>query len=374
MKLRFYSLVLMAIVLSSMVACTKYFSRHKLETPLVVYPQPPDSTRIIYLTSISSSINVNVDRSKFAKFVLGEPEELPINKPYGITIHNSKIYICDIGMNGIDIIDLENKTFSYFTPEGKGKLRTPVNCSIDKDDNMFIADRGRQQIVVFDKTGKYINSFGGEGFNPSDVFCLNDTVWVCNPQSHKIVAYNRDSVIVPVLKQKDAKQFKDSSFFLFDFPESEIENPEYLSSPSNIFVTNDKVFVSDLADCKIKIYSKNGEFLSSIGSNGTQIGQFVRPKGIALDKENNLYVIDAAFENAQIFNRRGDPLMFFGGPYKGPGDMWLPVKIAIDYSTIGYFRKFANPTFDIKYLIFVTNQFGPSKVNVYAAVKPKSAN
>lgn len=94
-------------------------------------------------------------------------------------------------------------------------------------------------------------------------------------------------------------------------------------------------------------------------------------KGIAVDKENNLYVVDAGFENVQIFNNKGQLLMFFGGSYKGPGDMWLPAKVIIDYDNLNYFQKYVHESFDLKYLIFVTNQYGPSKINIYGFVETK---
>ena len=91
---------------------------------------------------------------------------------------------------------------------------------------------------------------------------------------------------------------------------------------------------------------------------------------IAVDRDTNLYVVDAGFENTQIFSSEGKLLMFFGGNYKGPGDMWLPAKVTLDYDNLGYFEKYVDPSFNLKYLIFVTNQFGPDKITIYGAVEP----
>ena len=63
--------------------------------------------------------------------------------------------------------------------------------------------------------------------------------------------------------------------------------------------------------------------------------------------------------------------MFFGGPYKGPGDMWLPAKVIVDYDNLDYFRQYVDPKFNLKYLIIVSNQYGPDKISVYGAVSPK---
>ena len=99
------------------------------------------------------------------------------------------------------------------------------------------------------------------------------------------------------------------------------------------------------------------------------MGRFVRPKGIAVDNELNLHVVDAGFENVQIFNKDSKLLMFYGGNYKTKGDMWLPAKVTIDYDNLRFFKKYVHENFKLKYLIFVTNQFGPDKINVYGFIE-----
>ena len=322
---------------------------------IVIYPSPPDTARIQFLTSISNSLDITGKRSAFGRFILGEFKELSIVKPYGITIHNGKVYICDTGLDAIEIIDLQKNTFEYFIPAGRGQLMKPVNCHVDEKGFLYVADGNRRQVVIFNAEGGFVHSIGeAEDFKPTDVFVKGDKIWVANFINNKIHVYNKDSFEL-----------------LFTLPESKSGNEDFLYSPSNIFVTDDKLYVSDFGDFKIKIYTLDGEFISSVGSYGDKIGQFVRPKGIAVDKESNLYVVDAGFENTQIFNKYGNLLMFFGGPYQKPGDMWLPAKVTIDYDNLEYFQEYVDDSFELKYLIFVTNQYGPDKINVYGHVEPK---
>ncbi|MCL5991339.1 MAG: hypothetical protein M1419_04480, partial [Bacteroidetes bacterium] len=70
----------------------------------------------------------------------------------------------------------------------------------------------------------------------------------------------------------------------------------------------------------------------------------------------------------------GQVLMFFGGSYKGEGYMYMPAKVAIDYENLDYFRDYVDPAFDLKFLIFVTNQFGPDKITIYGFVEPKKVH
>ncbi len=320
----------------------------------IVYPSPPDTARIQFLTSIKGSADVKKQRTKFSKYIFGEDLPLPVQKPYGISIFNGKLVICDVDLKGLDILDFNKKTFEQFKPEGKGRLKLPVNCFIDPNGILYVADVERHEIVVFDWHNNYINSFGDTGtFKPTDVFVFGDKVYVTDAAGNKVNIYRKGFLN------------------LIDyFPKAQKGDSGYLFQPTNIYVTGDKIYISDFGDFKIKIYSHDGNFLGSVGSYGKMPGQFVRPKGIAVDSAANLFVVDAGFENVQLFNNDGRLLMYFGGAYKGAGDMWLPAKVCIDYNNKRYFSRFVNPSYDLKYLIFVTNQYGPDKINVYGAIEP----
>lgn len=329
-------------------------SRRITQQESVIFPAPPDTARIQFLTSISSSKDV-IKRSAFSQFIFGKSNPLQIGKPYGVAIHKGRIYVCDHNIAGLEVIGLEKKTFNYFIPQGKGQLKHPLNCYIDDRDNLYVADGERRQIVIFDSKGEYFGCIGGgEKFKPTDVFVYNNKVWVTSILENKIYVYDRDSV----------------GKVLFTFPESSVGNDDFLYSPVNICVINDQVYVSDVGGFCVKIYDLDGKYKQTIGSYGKNIGQFSRNKGVAVDRDGNVYVVDAGFENAQIFNKDGNLLMAFGGPYTGPGYMWLPAKVIIDYDNLEYFRQYLDPAYNLKYLVLVTNQYGPDRLTIYGAIEP----
>jgi hypothetical protein len=67
-----------------------------------------------------------------------------------------------------------------------------------------------------------------------------------------------------------------------------------------------------------------------------------------------------------MFDADGNTLMRFGGPGDAPGALGLPSSLAIDSTSIPYFRQYAHEAFDIAYLMFVVSQYGEHLVNVYA--------
>ena len=349
--------ILMLCALSTLVtSCARMLHKPTKfkKTASILYPPPPDTARLQYLTSISGSDAMG-SRTKFATFVMGAEVVSHMVKPYGMNMRNGKLYICDPGIGGLEIIDFEKKKYRNFTPGSTGQLKSPLNCFVDKNDYLYVADPGRHELVLYDSVGTYIHKFADTGnFKPTDVMIYENEIWLTNPENHRLNVYDKNT-------RQFVKYFAD---------QYGVGDDGFLYSPFNVYVTEDIVYVTDFGDFKIKEYDHNGKFLTAIGSYGTGTGQFVRPKGIACDKESNLYVVDAGFENTQMFNKKGQLLMFFGGPYKGPGDMWLPAKVIVDYDNIKYFKKYVDPKYDLNYLVIVSNQYGPDKINVYGSITP----
>lgn len=325
-------------------------------TEPVFYPSPPDSARIQFLTRYSNSSDLIGKQSNFKSFIVGQEKTLPIVKPYGIDLSRNKLFIADAGIGGLQVIDLRAGSFEYFTPSGRGKLKVPINCFVDTLENLFVTDVGRKQVVIFDKNLEYQGEIGGgENFKPTDIVVSGDTIFVTDPNNHQINAYN-------VTNRQ----------LLYSFPEgAEVGDQNWLYNPLNIYLDKGKIYVTDFGDSRVKTYTTTGKFQGAVGRYGGGLAQFVRPKGIAVDREENLFVVDAGFENIQIFNKEGQLLMFFGGPYKGPGDMYLPANVIIDYDHLSYYEKYVDSAYKLKYLIFVTNQYGPDKVCVYGRVELK---
>jgi sugar lactone lactonase YvrE len=93
-------------------------------------------------------------------------------------------------------------------------------------------------------------------------------------------------------------------------------------------------------------FTPDGRFKTTFGAIGRRSGQFSRPKGIAADNDSNVYVVDAAFGNFQIFNPEGKLLLFVGtrGFDGRPGEYMLPAGITVDedgrvYLVDQYFKK-----------------------------------
>lgn len=322
------------------------------EKEYLFFPPLPNAPRYQYLTTFSTSKDIEKKKSGFLKFVAGEEEAKPreIRKAYGVDIFDGVIYVGDTKGGVVVTLNLKTNEFGYIGLAGSGKLIKPINVKIDKNNRaLYVADMGRKQVVVFDLDGKPLTFYGKtDQFEPSDVDLSGERLYVCDVKGHQ----------VHVLDLKSGE-----SLFTIGKPGS---GDGGLFHPSNICIKNGLLYVSDTTNFRVQVFDLEGNFKAKFGKIGRLPGDFSRNKGIAVDEKGRIYVVDAAFENVQVFNQEFDLLLFMLGPGTERHNINLPAGITIDYNNLVYFQKYLSPRFKAEYLLFVTSNFGRNKVNVYA--------
>ena len=317
----------------------------------VFFPPPPELPRYQFLVSFAGAEDVEGGRSAFDAFVTGEKgDRRKLSKPYGIAMHDGKIYVCDTG-GAVIVFDLEKKTYGQLKgAQGPGKLVQPINISIDREGNKYVSDTLRKLVVVYNRNDEYVKTFGiKESWKPVAAVRYEDRIYVSDPDNSeiKVFDFNNGNLI---------KKFgKDS-----------------LDRPLNLaFDEQGYLFVSDLGRFQILKFDRDGHLLQAIGKLGLNYGHFSRPRGVAVDRSGKIYVVDASFYNVQVFRGNGQLLTFFGGGGTAPGNLVLPAQVSINYDDKKYFEQYLSPNFEMEYLLFVTSQFGNRMVSVYAFGKEK---
>lgn len=352
-NLHWHLLVIVFLVLSGCAGLNK-----SGEKAAVFYPPLPNPPRIQHLASFSKLRDVVSNNSAFTDFVLGDrkAESDLITKPYGVSMFDGKIYVVDTRGNGYGVLDIANKNFNMVRGSGAGKFKKPINITIDTDGTKYITDTGRKQILVYDRDERFVKALGVEGdYKPGDVAITGNRLYISDLAKHQIVVVDKASGAI--IKRFGKVGSKDGELFY----------------PTNLGLSPDgkELYISDTGNFRIQVFALNGKFVRNYGSIGTAVGKFARPKGIAIDRDSNMYVVDAAFENLQLFDRDGKLLMFFGGPGGAPENINLPTDVHIEYNNTSLFQQYAAPGFTLEYVILVASQFGGNKINVFGFGKMK---
>jgi DNA-binding beta-propeller fold protein YncE len=322
----------------------------------IFYPAPPDAPRLQYLTTINSAEEWQRSGSAFADFLVGrnKTDEAEISGPYGVALRDGKLYICDLGVSKIHVIDFANKRYSILgTPD---QVKRPANIAIDADGAKYVVDTGKKQVIVFDAQDKFVRELGNpEKISPISVAVRGDELFVADALGGKVEVWTKDGQLKRTISSKGT-------------------GPAQLLHPSGIaFGAEGHLFVVDQELGAVKEFDVEGKYIKSIGSSGDRPGFFARPKGIAIDSQNYIYVADAQWDKIQIFSPEGQLLLFFGEPGVNAYGLITPTGLAIDATSLDLFRKYAAPNFEPEYLLVVTNQFGENKIVFFAFGHSKEA-
>jgi sugar lactone lactonase YvrE len=342
-----FAIILVAITL---VGCAGAPRESPPARAAVFYPPPPDAPRIHHLATLTGERDVAAPDSEFARFIVGDDTTAgPLRQPYGAALYGSKLYVADSKAPGLAIFDLVQQRFSLLTGSGHGRMKRPINVTIDRDGTKYITDTGRDQILVYDRSDRFVNAFGDEGqTRPVDVAIAGERLYVVDIKNHQ----------VQVLDKRSGKLLS-----RFGKPGSK---PGELFQPTNIAIGPDgDVYVVDTGNFRVQRFTADGKPVRIYGEVGITPGSFARPKGVALDKAGRLYVGDAAFQNVQVFDNAGTLLLHFGEAREAFDGLSLPTALRIDYEGVELFRQRAAPDFEVEYLILAVSQFGPNKVDVF---------
>src|SRR2546422_356147 len=203
----------------------------------------------------------------------------------------------------------------------KDNLNHPSGVAVDGIGNIYAADTLNDRIVVFDPTGKLLESIGskklasdnntesdkdksGELNHPSGVAVDGiGNIYAADTLNDRIVVFDPTGKLLESIGSK--KLASDNN------TESDKDKSGELNHPSGVAVDGiGNIYAADTLNDRIVVFDPTGKLLESIGSkklasdNNTESdkgepGQFKHPFGIAVDNICNIYVADTLNDRIQ---------------------------------------------------------------------------
>jgi DNA-binding beta-propeller fold protein YncE len=173
----------------------------------------------------------------------------------------------------------------------------------------------------------------GMGFSRAVALALGegDTVYVLNRGAEQIkdMPWNRTQVGTRVGKFTIGPVPGDEEF-VADISRPG-DGPGQLIWPAGLALDRqENVYVTDEWLNRVSIFDKDGNFLRDWGTAGSDDGEFNGPSGIAIDPQDVLYIVDSRNHRVQKFTKEGRFLSTWGSLGSGKGQLNAPWGITLD--------------------------------------------
>ena len=105
----------------------------------------------------------------------------------------------------------------------------------------------------------------------------------------------------------------------------------YKLNPRGVAVDKDSnIYVTDAESHRLFKFNSDGKLVKSVGGEGGKTGQFLVPRGIALSQDNKLFVCDTSNDRIQVYDTNLKFVFCFGKAGGGEGEMNRPYDLTFD--------------------------------------------
>ena len=204
----------------------------------------------------------------------------------------------------------------------------PETIAVDSNGFVFVVDTVNNRIQKFNADGYLVNEWGRFGTQPGEIRLDAPMEVAANGQLIAVDA--QDSLYLTDTLNHRIEVFSANGEFLRTWGSEGSANGE-LDHPSGIAIAADgSVYVADTYNDRIQVFTPEGEYLRGWGSFGSGPGQFSWPRGVVVDPAGNVYVSDYNNDRIQKFTTEGDFQASWGGSGSGDGELSSPEDLALD--------------------------------------------
>jgi DNA-binding beta-propeller fold protein YncE len=207
------------------------------------------------------------------------------------------------------------------------------NVRIDSQDRVYLFTGHTNPIMLFDRDGHLLSSWGKGLFSQAHGGCLgpDNSIYCVDFGFHTANKYTPEGQLIFQMGQKG----RPSETGYRDFipgPDTDFEanwdtierSGAPFNFPTNIFVTPDnQIYISDgYGNARVHRFDQNGRLLYSWGEPGRGVGCLRVPHSVWVDQHDRVWVCDRQNGRLQIFDTQGRFLDTWGG-FDWPCDLFI---------------------------------------------------
>ena len=204
---------------------------------------------------------------------------------------------------GLEMVELGSGPFTYRLsgkdwgnlPEGS-TYKEATAVDVDSKDNVYVFNRGTHPMIVFDRGGDPLRTWGDGVFsNPHGVTVgPDDSIYCVDNGDHTVRKFTPEGRLLMTIgtEGEPAPAMSGDPF----------NKPAHLA----VDPRDGNLYVADgYSNARVHKYTPDGRLLFSWGESGTGPGQFNIVHNVAVDGEGRVYIADRENQRVQVFSEEG---------------------------------------------------------------------
>ena len=199
-----------------------------------------------------------------------------MNHPFGICITHNRVLVTQCLGHCINMYELEGKLIKSVGSNGRreAQFNYPFGLAVsDLTNNIYVCDFHNNRVQILTEDLKFHSMLGIGAFNhPLDIKVTRDRVLVLDVSDTCMSVFDSNNILTNrLITRGTGKQTNYPVCFDID--------REY------------NIIMSDNSNHCVYVFNQEGEEIHRIGKEGQGIGEFINPRGIALDNAGQIIVV-----------------------------------------------------------------------------------
>ncbi len=233
-------------------------------------------------------------------------------------------------------------SFTFEAVEGWGQVPAGWDLyeipavAVDSQDRVFVFTRSQHPVVVFDREGEFLSSWGEGVFTrPHGMFIgPDDTLYCVDDFDHTLRHCTADGQVLWTAGTRGRPS--DTGYVEGDYLSVKWGGPPFNRPTSVALSPGGELYVTDgYANCRVHKFSPGGELLFSWGEPGSGPGQFRLVHGVCVGADGTVFVGDRMNSRVQLFTPDGKYLDQWNDVYQ-PNDLCFDRSGNLFIGELGY--------------------------------------
>ena len=179
--------------------------------------------------------------------------------------------------------------------------------AVDSKDNVYLMTRMDARVLVYDRDGKFVRSWGEKVFTPRThgiAIGPDDMVYTVDDGDHTVRKFTPEGTQVMMIGTPG--KASDTGYDGKTIASIRRGGPPF-NRPTDVAVApNGELYVCDgYGNARVHRFAADGTLIRSWGEPGSGPGQFNLPHGIGISPDDRVFVADRENDRIQIYSRDG---------------------------------------------------------------------